>query len=755
MRQLLREVRRAPMRILTSVFALALAVGAMGVFAIPTVSTSSLRDAAERDGVPDVVLTTTDTGDRSVIETISDLDSVVIAEPQVVHTFAVSGSDTSVDVVGVAFDTQTMDLIQLETGRLPTEAGDVVVTPGTASLGDVVALDTVDGSTFVDVVGIGQSSFWNESGMAFADIDDVAAIGGVEGANRIAIRTVADDADTLGAVSESARALLAERDVALTSMPIEIADGKHPVEADIEQISMLIGMLGIVAGLVGLVLLASTTNTLVVERSREVAVMRALGAPDRQVRRRLRRIAMGIAAAAITIGLPLGVAISYVIARMVLQEFVGLTPGFAVSWPVLIGSAVFALIGARVVAARAARRATKKELAEALRDRDGSPFGRRWSELVAARWSAARLTDRLALRNGLRNRGRSAAIALQLSAAVASLMIVASIATTINDFNDAELAPNRWGSSTWVAGPGLDIAADAADGDPRGETAILVEGETEGWQIDALGWEPDTVMVDRAVTAGRWFETSAGTGLNSQLDTVASSFDEIVMSAGFAEHVGVGVGDIVEVELSSGTSTFEVVGLHDNRGRMIYLDRDVLADRLGAPDMANRYMSLDDEPAVELAGVTGSVRFDDLSADDTGRNAVLAVFGATGIVVVSVAGLAVMSGLAVNLHERRHELAAMRAIGARRRDVFGVLATELMLLGIVGVGVGLAGGYFGGRAIARSFEVSNAVEIGFTFADRAIPVVIGVVLLMGVVVTSLMVRRILRQPAAVTLRSAS
>ena len=56
-----REVRRAPARIFTSVFALALAIGAIGVFAIPTVSTSSLRDAAERDGIPQIVFFTSDT----------------------------------------------------------------------------------------------------------------------------------------------------------------------------------------------------------------------------------------------------------------------------------------------------------------------------------------------------------------------------------------------------------------------------------------------------------------------------------------------------------------------------------------------------------------------------------------------------------------------------------------------------------------------------------------------------------------------
>ncbi len=754
MTRFLREVRRAPVRIMTSVFALALAVGAIGVFAIPTVSTSSLRDAAERDGVPDVILSTTAIADVSVVESLETIDGVDAVESQRYLAVTVGGDSAgdlagdTVDVLGLELGTQTMDVVRVESGRLPTAVGEVLVTPGTAPVGTTVEIAGAGGDPLeIDVVGTASTSFWNEAGIVFADRADLEAFDPSAAANRVVIRTTDDDADALEAVSTAARDQLAAAGVSLTEMPVEIVGGEHPVEADIRQVSTLIGMLGIVAGLVGLVLLASTTNTLIVERSREVAVMRALGASDRTVRRRLRRIALGIAVAATIIGIPLGIAISYVIARMVLQEFVGLTPGFAVSWPVMIGSAAFALIGARLVAARSARRVTSRPLAESLRDRDAVPFGRRLSERLAARWRGARLTDRLALRNGLRNRGRSTAIALQLGSAVAALMIVASMATTINDFNSAELDPIRWNSMTYVVGPGLDIPADAADGDARSETAIQVEGDVAGWQVDVYGWEPATQMIDRTVTDGAWFESPR----------------EAVVSQGFADRVGIDVGDRIDVELGSGVVQYDVTGLHDNRGRNVYVARDVLAGDLtggtvGGPSdalLANRLFSLDAEPAVELAGPTGIVQFDDLTDDDSGRTAVLMVFGAIGVVVVSVAGLAVMSGLAVNLHERRHELAAMRALGARRRDLFGVLLTEVTVLAGLGVGVGLVAGFYGGRAVAQSFEASNAVEIGFTFADRAIPAVIGVVVLLSLTVTSLMVRRVARRPAAVTLRSAA
>ncbi|MFK8023237.1 MAG: FtsX-like permease family protein [Ilumatobacter sp.] len=739
MRRLLREIRRAPVRILTSVFALALAVGAIGVFAIPTVSTSSLRDAAERDGIPDIILTTTAFDDPSLIDTLNAIGSVERAEPQVLFTTEVPGDeDRSVDVLGVDLDGQTMDVISVDEGRRPTTIAEVLVTEGTASVGDRFEIGAEAGATTIEVVGIGSTSFWNEPGLVIADLAGATAIGG-EGVNRVVVRTIDDDADALRSTSAELRDALDQNDVALTSLPFEIANGEHPIEAEIEQISMLIGLLGIVAGIVGLILLASTTNTLIVERSREVAVMRALGATDRTVRRRLRRIALGIAAAATVIGLPLGIAISYVIARMVLQEFIGLTPGFAVSWPVLAASAAFALVGARVVAARSARRVTRTPLAEALRDRDAVPFGRRWVERIAASWSGGRLADRLALRNGLRNRGRSLAISLQLGSAVAALMIVASMATTITDFNEAELDPIRWRSESWVAGPGLDIPADVADRDSRSETGIEVTGDVLGWYVDVYGWEPDTQMIDRTVTDGRWFTEAT----------------DAVVSEGFAERVGIAIGDSLEVDLASGTASYDVVGLHGNRGREVYVNRTTLATDLGNPSLANRLYSLDAIPATSLAGVTGTTTFDSLDADDSGRTAILAIFGAIGVVVVSVAGLAVMSGLGVNLHERRHELATMQSLGARRRDLFGVLLTEVTALGVAGIGVGLIGGFFGGRAVARSFEASNAVEIGFTFADRAIPTVLGVIAGLAVFITAAMIRRVARRPVAETLRSAA
>lgn len=734
--QALRQVRRAPARILVSIFALALAVGAIGVFAIPTVSTSSLRDAAERDGIPQIIFFVGDTGATDVEGLLQDVDNVTRAEPQVL-TSANFVDGTDIDLLGVDLGHQRMDIVRADRGRLPTRFGEVVVTEGAAEIGAVLDTMLPDGSTTpLTVVGIGGTSFWNETDVAFTGLETASAIDGIDGANRVVVSTTDASKDRLRETAGLVRSRLATEDIAVQTLPFTVPDGQHPIEAEIEQISSLIGFLGIVAGLVALVLLGSTATTLITERTREVAVMRALGATNRAMRRRLRRLAMAIAVAAVVLGLPLGVLISNLIARLVLEEFVGLTPGFAVSVPVMVASAVFALVGARIVAAGAARRVTARPLVDALRDRDGAPFGRKVSERFASRFAIGSLLDRTAVRNGLHRRSRSIAILAQVAAAVSALLIIASMATTITDFNDAEIEPLRWSSRTFVAGPGLDIDASIADDDPNAEVGSNIGGEALGWEIDVYGFEPDTQMFDRTMDVGRWFARPG----------------EVAVSTGFAERVGLDVGDRVEVEIGSGEVSYTVVGLHPDRGRSIFIDVEELAADMNRPGFGNVLMSTSEDTPSYLTGDLSVERLDELSEDDSGRTAILLIFSAIGAIVVSVAGLAVASGLGVNVFERRAEFAALQAVGGRRRHVFRVVVAELLPVAVAGIGLGLVGGYFGARAIARSFEASNAIEIGFTYATGAIPAAAGVVVVGSLLIGALMVRQVTRHPVAQTLR---
>ncbi len=735
MKSMLRQFRRAPGRIIASIFALALAVGAIGVLAIPAVSSGTLREAAAGQGLADIIVDTTSLDD-SQLAGINRIDNVAAAEGQA--TVAVQLEDGSLTrLIGLDFDTRTMDIVRLSEGRLPAFADEVVASAAVGALGDRV----IANGTSYEIVGHGGTLWWSDSDVLYADLDTVTALTDEGGTNRLVVTAADDSIEELRTIADQVRLVLQSEGDTYTTFPVYLPDGSTPIDQDIQQVSTLIGLLGIVAGLVALVLLASTTNTLITERTREVAVMRALGGRSRPLRRRLRRISFGITSMALLIGLPLGVLISNYIARMVLEEFVGITPEFAIDWRVLVGSAVGALLGARLVAARAARRVTNLPLAEALRDREGAPFGGRWTHRLAARVPTGGLFSRIAARESLHRPARTLAVVVQIAAAVGAAFLIPSLASSVNEFNTATHEPWAWGSLTTARDAGLPFPASVTTGLDGAETGIYIEGELEDWQIDLYGLAPDTEMFDPRLTSGRW---------------IAPASREAVLSAGFAERNNLAVGDTLLIELASGQFEYELVGLSNDFSRTAYIDRSDLSVDLGAPGRANIVMSMRDGPGVRLPVATRTSTAADLAADDNAaRAAIVTIFGAIGVIVAGVAALAVLSSMTVSLFERRHELAAMQALGARRRRLRSLLIRELLPLGAVGVVCGLVLGALGTRGIIMSFEASNAVDIGVVDAIGSIPFIAAGTFAALIVLALVTVRSAARRPVAVTLRGAA
>ena len=734
MRSVLRQFRRAPGRIVASIFALALAIGAIGVLAIPTVSEGTLHQAVERDGLADIVVGTTPL-DEAQLDRIASLDGVAAAEGQA--DAAVRTADGRLTrLIGLDVRDQTMDILHVDAGRLPAAPDEVVTTPAFGDIGDTLV---VDGRTF-EIVGHGGTLWWSGDDVLYADLSAVAPM--VGGTNRLTVLAEDDGADELRVIGDEIRDVLHAEGADVTEFPVYLPDGTTPIDADIRQVSSLIGLLGIAAGFVALVLLAGTTNTLITERTREVAVMRALGGRNRPLRRRLRRIALGITSVAIVIGLPLGILISNYIARMVLEEFVGVTPDVAVDWRVLVGSAAGALISARLVSARAARRVTRLPLAESLRDRDGAPFGGRLSHRVLARIPTGGVLGRIATRTTLRRPGRTIAVVTQIAAAVGAAFLIPSLVSSVNGFNTASSAPWTWESVAVARDAGLPL--DTSRPQPDGEFGVWTNAEIDDWEVEVYGIEPDTTMFAADVRDGAWLDADPATERAAML------------SAGFAERRGYEIGDTIDLDLAGGPVEYTLVGTVDDHGRAIYLDRDVVAADLGAPGMANTVWSSSQQQSIRQPVAVRVSTASEIAADDkAGRDAIVVIFGAIGVVVAGVAALAVLSSMIVNLFERRHELAAMQAIGGSRRRLRWLLVRELAVVGTLGVVAGLGLGALGTRGIIGSFEASNAVDIGVVDAVGAIPYIVAGTALALVALAALVVRSAARRPIAVTLRGAA
>jgi len=281
------------------------------------------------------------------------------------------------------------------------------------------------------------------------------------------------------------------------------------------------------------------------------------------------------------------------------------------------------------------------------------------------------------------------------------------------------------------------VADDVADT----EAGIWADGEIDDDEVDVYGLPADTEMFDPMLRSGSWLDAGSR---------------DAVLSAGFAERSGISVGDEVTLELAAGPETYDVVGLSDDFARAIYIDRDVLAADLGAPGRTNTVWSADADPDLSWGTAMRTTTADDLAAEDeAGRAAIVLIFGAIGIIVAGVAALAVMSSMTVSLYERRHELAALQAVGAKTRRLRGLILRELVPIALVGTAGGLVLGALGNRGIIGSFERSNSIDIGVVDAWSAIPFIVVGTLVAIAALTFVIVRAATRRSIAVTLRGAA
>jgi len=742
-RSTLRDARRAPVRVAASILAIALAIAAIGVFAVPGVSNSALREIAAEDQLTHLYVTTSEMSPADLAGIDVEVPGLVALETRTSGTLT-TVEHGNVHVVGRP-DASTIDRLRVTEGRLPTTDGEIAVTPGLGVPGELLTPTGAPDAAPLEIVGVAETTWFGGTDTVFTLPETAEALLGVEGTNRIVARLVEPNESNLESAVAGIRAAVWDAGATLTSFPEVLVDGAHPIEEDIEMISFMIGGLGVVAGIVALILLSSTANSIVTERTRVAAILRAVGATRREVRRELRRPAIAIGVAGTVLGLPLGLVVANVISRMVLNRFAGITPDVGIDIVVLAASAAFGIVGARAVSGRTARKVAKAELASALRDRDALPFGNRWSNRLLARIPTGDLLRRMAVRAAARRRGRAIALSAQFAGAVAAVVLVTGLATSVFAFNDAELASFDWETSVTAADPGYPFALD---GPPTSrvddEVGIHVSGEVDDWYIELFGVDPATTMFDKDVNAGSWLAADQGTR-------------GLVLAEAFAEQEGHAIGDTLTVELASGTADYEIVGLHPIRSVAAFVPVQTLADDLGTEGNGNTIWS--QSHGVEAAAGSGAVEIatrDQLFAEDTAaRDAIVAIFGAIGLIVVAISAIGISSTHAMGQYERRGETATVQAVGAGRRDLRELIRKELAGLALVGWVVGVAGGVLGARAIMNAFATANAIDLGFAMPWVAVPVTAVAVAGFVQLLTMASAGRAARIPAAVTLRAAT
>lgn len=274
----------------------------------------------------------------------------------------------------------------------------------------------------------------------------------------------------------------------------------------------------------------------------------------------------------------------------------------------------------------------------------------------------------------------------------------------------------------------VEMTAQKDDGSGRGEPVPLEHPlYGHGWSSAALG-------PFQLVEGGR---PPGGAG-------------ETVLDAGLARTAGLKVGDTAQLSVGTTPHVYKVVGLVDapanglDRQSAAFFTDAWAADLSGRPDRltAIGVLGEDGADAGELAGkIENAVAGTDVvtyTGDEIGDLEFLDVGESRGFLVMlsaSFGGTAlgvvvfvVSSTLGLVIHQRRRELAMLRAIAATPRQVHKLIGSEVLLVASAGAVLGAAPGFLVAGLLRDAFAHAGVLPPDFELSFNPLPAVAAVLL---------------------------
>ncbi|MEW2484781.1 FtsX-like permease family protein [Streptomyces sp. NPDC048411] len=582
-----------------------------------------------------------------------------------------------------------------------------------------------------------------------------------------------------------------------TTAQVSTGDDRGPVEfldaagARIKLVSMG-GAMGGTSLLVAILVVVGTFALSIQQRHRELALLRAIAATPRQVRRLLGREALAVGAVAGVLGSLAGLPLAgWLHSRFIdmgaippsLERTTGVFPVFAALAVTLLG----AWAAARISGRRIARIRPGEAMAESTVERERPATVRIAAGLVllagggalvavlgSLRTEAAstpvtflavvvlatavsllgpllvkvtatllegplRLTGSggtLATANIRGNSIRMAAVVTPLTLLIAMTCTVLFVQPTLGD---AARAQAREGTrATWVLssqGPGVPSAA--------AETVRRTQGVTAATEVVRttvrVGLEKFTAQgVTQAGLTHTWDpEVTSGSlaGFAARPDTAAIS--ELA-----AEQLGLHAGSELTVHLGDGTPTTLTVAAVYTRGLGfgdLTLPHDLIARHMDNPLAATVLVAGDSDRSRLVAAVRkfpgiavlAPATADRLQADRQQQNAEVNYL-AMGLVLAFTA-IAVVNTLAMSVSERIREFAMLRLAGATRRQVLRMLRIEalsvLLIAAVLGTGIALA--------VLTAFSIGMTDSAAPTVLPSVYATVVGAAALLALVASTL------------------
>ncbi|NTW00391.1 MAG: ABC transporter permease, partial [Oscillochloris sp.] len=486
------------------------------------------------------------------------------------------------------------------------------------------------------------------------------------------------------------------RDIINTDVPTPL---QHPAEVILPTILFILTVLGVLALLISGFLIINTISAILTQQTRQIGIMKAIGARADQITALYFGLAAGFGTMALLIAVPLGALGSYALGGFVSSQLNVDIVGFRFPLPVLglqIGAALLvplasAALPVRAVVSRTAREALSGETSA---PPEHSPIDR-----LIGLFSGISRPTRLALRNTFRRKGRLIRTLIALSLGGAVFVSVMTLRGSLFTTLDASIASQRYDVEVQFSRSYRDSQADQAVLSVPGVTSVesllrntafpVHADDTTGESLNLRAMPADTTMFSPRMASGRWL--------------LPGDKQAVVLTTNYLTKVpNTHVGDNLTLHIDGDDYHWRIVGFIEEMippvsSAWAYVTLDAYNEALGGVGRTDTLrVSTIGHDAASHSAVSQALeqrltadgfslrlihtRTEDRNILSERFNILTVVLSIMATIIAVVGGLGLAGTMSINVLERTREIGIMRAVGASDNAVRQIVLSEGLVI---------------------------------------------------------------------------
>jgi putative ABC transport system permease protein len=765
------DLKRRKARTIFTVLTIALAVAALGMFAVVPLMDSAMEQEVADSNMYDVRVWVSDllVNDSHIsgLERIENVNGVELRS--VFYTRMYIGERRNdVIIIGIEdFVYQDVDIVAIDSGEAPGQMELLAdrnmerANLYNGNTGDSVRIYNYQGNVQeLEITGSGHSLLYSDYpmfGLAvfYTDLQTVHSLSNASGVNLISFdleENTQGDADS--AIEDIEGYLLQNTEfVSFSDIPDVRLNGDWPGQQQFADMSSFFVILTLMTLFCSVFLISNTMHTMITEQKSEIGQLKAVGATKLQVVRSYATTGLIMGGIGAIVGGVLGILIAQGMVGFLANSFFGVVPAFNVYLPVVIisvlvgcGLTLLAILPALVKVLRmTAREGMEKHGIS-------TNYGTSRFDKLLMKMGGMPRSAQMGLRNVARKKGRSVSTMLQITLAVGMFLAIISIGASIQSAVSQEFGNFTSDIISMGSAEGgrplyedLQFVLEDIDGVKTAEPIFNAEVIVNDQNLGVFGYSHDTVSYDfeRTLYKGRWF--------NAQEEQNNASV--IVITKSFSEIENLKVSDVVDVEMATGTFQFEVVGITSslmNNGMACFMPISTVQDKLMMGDVVTGFAivtesqsrNLIDKAATDIEDtmlergfvVNNVILYVAEEQNHQANQQVMNLMMAVGGIIVLITMIGLMSMLTMNVIERTKEIGMLRCVGSSSRSIRSVFGVEGLVIAIFGWTAGIPMGYLVGSFLNMMIYDLLHLEMAFIFPTEYILISLVLTLIMTLVV---------------------